>query len=231
MVDIVGMISQNQKRWDKMKIDPGRRHELEHVADILLPHKARFQGVEKLLIDKGFYVPWWAVAVIGTREAGEPPRLFEGQLGQGDPLGQVSRHEPAGRGPFFGADAWERSCLDSLIDCGPHAAKWKDWSPGGAATIFIMYNGLAYDRQGRPSPYAWSGSDQYTVGKVLVDHGPIEPVKDVQLGCMPLVKVMQEKDPIDVTFGFPGHAKTLEPQKPEHYKSFLDIFRDAFERL
>lgn len=231
MVDIPGMISLNQKRWERMNIRPNRLHEFERVADLLLPHmNTRFKTVEDFLLTKGFYVPRWAVAVIGVREAGEPPQLFRGQLGQGDPLGEVSRHEPAGRGPFFGADAWERSCYDSLIDCAPHAAKWKDWTPGGAATIFIMYNGLAYDRQGRPSPYAWSGTDQYDRGKVMRDHGPIEDVVDVQLGCMGLVKMLMDKDP-SLHFGFPATAGHVEPKTAEHYKSFIDLFKEAFERL
>ena len=70
----------------------------------------------------------------------------------------------------------------------------KDWSPGGTLTLLEKYNGLAYANAGRPSPYVWSGTDQYTRGKVLVDHGPIAEVVDVQLGCAGLLLAMAEID-------------------------------------
>lgn len=72
-----------------------------------------------------------------------------------------------GRGPFFGADAFYRAALDALIDCAPHAAKWTDWTAGGALTLLEEYNGLAYAARGVPSAYVWSGSDQYNSGNLL----------------------------------------------------------------
>jgi hypothetical protein len=67
-------------------------------------------------------------------------------------------------------------------------------------TLLEQYNGLSYANANRPSPYIWSGTDQYTIGKVLVDHGPIEEVVDKQLGCAGLIIAMMGLDR-SITFG------------------------------
>jgi len=147
-------------------------------------------------------VPWWFTAIVSEREYGGPPH-WDRQLGQGDPLHSVSHNDPAGRGPFLdhpgdtmpGNDAWTRCCLDALIDCAPHAARWTDWSPGGTLTIWEEYNGLGYAAHGVPSAYVWSGSDQYVSGKFVADHVYRPGVKDVQEGCAPLLARMMALDP------------------------------------
>jgi hypothetical protein len=76
------------------------------------------------------------------------PLLYDRQLGQGDPLGRASIHEPAGCGPFpdhpgdttLGNDASTRRCLDALIECGPYATTWTGWSPGGRLWLWQEYN-------------------------------------------------------------------------------------------
>ncbi len=199
MVDLIDIKRANAERWAKIEIRPSREVELREVAAVLVHWKNRFTVVETLLQKQGYYVPWWFIAIVGYREAGPPPRLFQGQLGQGDPLGEVSRHVPAGRGPFFGVDAWERSCLDALIDCAPHSAKNDDWSPGGTAVAFIKYNGLGYDEHGLVSPYAWSGSTAYVKGKYVRDGVLDRDVVDAQMGCMPILYFMMQ---LDHTIGF-----------------------------
>ena len=81
-------------------------------------------------------------------------------LAQGDPWNRVSVHVPAGRGPF---KSWEDAAVDALVNCSPYAARNKDWSIGGTLTMLEQYNGLGYAARGRPSPYVWSGTDQYLV--------------------------------------------------------------------
>ncbi len=201
-VNIPRLISRNQARWDAMKINPNRLNELTHTAERLHESKDRYVAVEQRLIKLGFYVPWWFTAICSEREYGGPPH-WDRQLSQGDPLSRRSWHEPAGRGPFLGADAWERGCLDALIDCAPHAAKWKDWSPGGTATIFEEYNGLGYAAMGVPSAYVWSGSNQYVSGKYVADHVYRAGVVDVQEGCMPILARMIAIDDT-IHFGMPA---------------------------
>ncbi len=217
MANIPNLIANNSRRWANMHIRADRLPALNATAKRLSAPdaRARYQGVTdrlarlvgtdpKILVA----VPWWFTAIVSEREYGGPPR-WDRQLGQGDPLHAVSHNDPAGRGPFLdhvgdttpGNDAWTRCCLDALIDCAPHAARWTDWSPGGTMTIWEEYNGLGYANMGVPSAYVWSGSDQYVSGKYVADHVYRANVVDVQEGCAPLLACMMVLDP---SIKFPG---------------------------
>jgi hypothetical protein len=75
----------------------------------------------------------------------------------------------------------------------------KDWSIGGTLTMLEEYNGLGYASRGRPSPYIWSGTDQYVSGKYVRD-GVYDPnAVDQQLGCAGLLMAMMALDPT-ITF-------------------------------
>lgn len=206
------LIARNAQRWSAMKLDPARIPRFDAIARDLtaLNPKKVYQEIEKAT-----KVPWWVVAVIHQRESNQN---FSTQLGQGDPLGHVSRHDPAGRGPFFNHpndpplhDAFYRAALDALIDCGPHAAKWPDWSVGGTLTLLEEYNGLGYAMRGVPSAYVWSGTDQYVSGKYIADHDYRAGVKDVQEGCAAIIVRMAMKDPT-IKFGL----VTVAPPAPKH---------------
>ena len=109
---------------------------------------------------------------------------------------RVSVHVPAGRGPF---GSWEDAAIDALVNCAPHAARNKDWSIGGTLAMLEQYNGLGYAARGRPSPYIWSGTDQYVSGKYVRD-GVYDPnAVDSQLGCAGLLMAMMALDPA-ITF-------------------------------
>lgn len=199
MVDIPALIKTNQHRWDTMKLDPSRIPRFDAIATRLCEPaaKARYQAVTGQVTRARYQpVPWWFVAVVSEREYGGPPH-WDKQLGQGDPLSQVSHNDPVGRGPFLAHptdtstdNPWLRCALDALIDCSPHAAKWNDWTPGGVMTIFEEYNGLGYAMRGVPSAYVWSGTDQYTSGKYVADHVYRQNVRDVQEGCAPIIARM-----------------------------------------
>jgi len=237
-VNIKDLVAKNQDRWDNMKLDPDRQATLEERANVLVKAKPRFQQVYAKLEKAGYTDPqWWFIAVCAEREAYGPPRCYTCQLAQGDPLGHKSTHVPIDRGPFLGPDAFDRGCLDALIDCPPHAAVWHDWTAGGAATIWEEYNGLGYAGRGVPSAYVWSGSNAYVSGKYVADHLYRANVKDVQEGCMPLVKAMMA---LDSSIKFEGKAGI--PYIPGHevktsmnYKgpapSIWQIFWDNFKNL
>lgn len=198
MINIPALTARNEARWRAMKIDQNRTPSFYATAKRLCDPSAKVRYQE---IARATSVPWFIVAVIHEREAGGPPH-WDKQLGQGDPLNQASRHDPKGRGPFFDhpddpplQNAFYRAALDALIDCGPYAAKWKDWTPGGALTLLEEYNGLGYAARGVPSAYVWSGTDQYVSGKYVADHVYRADVKDVQEGCAPILHAMMEIDP------------------------------------
>lgn len=199
MTDLAVLTRANAARWQNAKLTRGP--EFTPVAKRLVAPaaKARYQAIEAAT-----GVPWFIIAVIHQRESSQD---WTTQLAQGDPLNKVSRNDPAGRGPFLnhpddppGQDAFYRGALDALIDCGPYAAKWKDWSPGGAMTLLEQYNGLGYANMGVPSAYIWSGTDQYKSGKYIRDHVYDPSVVDSQLGCAGLLMAMMAIDPT-ITFG------------------------------
>ena len=133
-------------------------------------------------------VPWAIVAVIHEREASQS---WKANLAQGDPWNKVSIHVPRGRGPF---KSWEDAAIDALANCAPYAAKWGDWSIGGALTLLEEYNGLGYAARAKPSPYVWASTDQYVKGKYVAD-GHYDPnAIDHQLGCAALLSRMKLLD-------------------------------------
>ncbi|WP_315704528.1 MULTISPECIES: hypothetical protein [unclassified Bradyrhizobium] len=184
----------NACRWNKAK--PVR--DFVSVAQRMVAKKARYQAVEKVT-----RVPWPVIAVIHERECSQS---WGGSLAQGDPWNKVSVHVPAGRGPF---GSWEEAAVDALVNCPPHAARWKDWSVAGALTLLEQYNGLGYARRGVPSPYVWAGTNQYRAGKYVRD-GVYDPVAvDRQLGCAGLLMAMMGLDP-SITFP-PSETASVRP--------------------
>ena len=181
MPDIAALTARNTARFDKARITRGP--EFAAVAKRLVAAKSRYQAVSERT-----GVPWFVIAVIHEREASQD---WNTQLGQGDPLNQVSRHDPKGRGPF---NTWEDGAYDALVLCPPFATKWKDWSPGGTMTLLESYNGFGYANKGIPSPYVWSGTDQYVSGKYVADHVFDPAVVDKQLGCAGLILAMRALD-------------------------------------
>jgi len=183
----------NAERLRKAKL----LRSLYPAAKRLVAAKLRYQSVARRT-----GVPWPIIAVIHERESSQS---WSRSLAQGDPWDRLSVHVPAGRGPFA---SWEDAAVDALVNCAPHAARWRDWSIGGALTLLEQYNGLGYARRGVPSPYVWAGTDQYRAGKYVRD-GVYDPQAiDRQPGCAGLLKAMMEIDP---TISFADGPREAEP--------------------
>jgi lysozyme family protein len=186
MTDIVALKSANTKRWANARLT----RNLAATAKSLVAGKPRYQTVEAKT-----GVPWFVIAVIHERESSQ--NWFE-SLAQGDPWNRVSVHVPKGRGPF---QSWEEAAIDALVNCAPCAARNKDWSIGGSLTELEQYNGLGYASRGVPSPYLWSGTNQYKSGKYVRD-GVYDPIAvDSQPGCAGLLLAMMA---LDRTISFDG---------------------------
>ncbi len=183
MLDLTALKASNEKRWAAAKLTTKRASEFKAPAQKAVDNKARYQSIQARNT-----VNWVFIAVSHYRES---TQNFNRSLAQGDPWNKISTHVPTGRGPFA---SFEDAAVDALVKCAPHAARNTDWSIGGMLTLLEQYNGLAYANANRPSPYIWSGTDQYTIGKVVVDHGPIEPIVDKQLGCAGLILAMMNLD-------------------------------------
>lgn len=187
MSGVATLATDNAARWAKAKLTRGP--ELASVAKRLVAAKARYQAVAA-----STGVPWFFIAVAHERESSQS---WTGSLAQGDPWNRKSTHVPAGRGPF---SSWEAAAVDALVNCSPFAARNKDWSVGGTLAMLEKYNGVGYANKGLPSPYVWSGTDQYSRGKYVAD-GKFDPnVVDKQLGCAGLIMAMMQIDP-SIQFG------------------------------
>lgn len=197
MVDLHALTRANATRWANAKLI--RKAEATRVAARLCAARPRYQAVER---ETG--VPWAAIAVIHEREASQDWRA---SLAQGDPWNRASIHVPAGRGPFA---SWEAAAIDALVKCPPFLARHKDWSIAAALTALETYNGIGYAARGLPSPYVWSGTDQYRAGKYVRD-GVYDPGKiDPQLGCAALLIALME---LESEIGF---ARPDGTDRPKH---------------
>ena len=182
MADLTALKAANARRWANARL----KRDFTAIARRLIEPAAK---IKYQAVAKKTGVPWWFIAVVHEREASQ---RWDTQLGQGDPLHQISSHVPTGRGPFA---AWEDGAYDALVNCHPFAARNKDWSAGGSLTMLEEYNGLGYANRGFPSPYVWSGTDQYSSGKYVRD-GVFDPqIVDQQLGCAGLLLTMSTRDP------------------------------------
>jgi len=183
MVDIIELKAANLARWKAAEVSPLLIHYIDGVSHKLVAAKARYQAVEAKTS-----VPWAVVAVIHERESSQS---WLASLAQGDRWDRVSIHVPRGRGPFA---SWEAAAEDALVICPPHAARWTDWSIGGALTLLEQFNGLGYAARGLPSPYVWASTNQYHSGKYIAD-GHFDPhAIDHQIGCSALLNRMSAID-------------------------------------
>lgn len=171
----------NLKRFTSVKLTKN----YSSIVNKMLANKARYVNVQNKT-----GVPWPVIAAIHVREAS---MSFNTQLAQGDPLSHVSTHVPRGQGPYFGPDAWERAALIALEDTG--GTRWIDWTAGGWTTFLEKYNGLGYANKGRPSPYVWAGTNQYTSGKYVADGQYSASAVDIQPGCANLILALAKLDP------------------------------------
>lgn len=210
MADLVRLKDANVRRWKAANLTRGP--EFLPVAKRLVAGKDRY-----LTVSKRTGIPWPFIAVTHQRESSQN---WSRSLAQGDLWDRVSTHVPRGRGPFT---SWEAAAYDALVNCSPYAARNKDWSIGGLLTLLEQYNGLGYVNKGLPSPYIWSGTDQYSRGKYVADGVFDASAVDKQLGCAGLIMAMMSLDS-SITFTGaaitqnttlpPANPVTLSPNKP-----------------
>jgi lysozyme family protein len=202
MVDLNALSAANATRWANAKLT--RKAEASNTAARLYKTKQRYEAVAAKT-----GVPWPVIAAIHEREASQD---WKASLAQGDPWNRVSVHVPAGRGPF---NSWEAAAVDALVECPPFLARHKDWSLAGTLTALETFNGIGYAARGVPSPYLWSGTDQYRSGKYVRD-GVYDPSKvDPQLGCAAIIKALMSLDP-SITFVISRTATGTSAHNPDH---------------
>lgn len=216
ITDIPKLQQANAKRWAVAKIT--RSTEYNTPVARALAAKDRYKAIE---VATG--VSWVFIAIAHYRECSQN---FSLSLAQGDDWSKVSRHVPAGRGPF---KSFEEAAVDALVNCPPYASHNKDWSLPGMLTIEELYNGPGYANRGVPSPYIWSGTDQYTRGKYVAD-GVYDPnTVDKQLGAAGFILSLAQRDPSIVSHTpvaptlppLTQIAPTASPDLPERILDWL----------
>jgi lysozyme family protein len=220
MADLVALRAANASRWAKAKLTRGS--EFSRPAGIAFANKSRYLAIARRagMPDIG----WVFIAVSHYRESSQD---FTKNLGQGDPLGKITTHVPADRGPFLGPSAFEDGAVDALVNCAPYAARLTDWTAAGMLTNLERYNGLGYANgpvtkkngavvaryPSQPSAYVWSGTDQYVRGKYVAD-GVFDPAAvDKQLGVAGLILALMQLDPTIVFSDAPAPQASV-PASP-----------------
>jgi lysozyme family protein len=203
------------------RVRPERWAEVDHVVDGLLGGRERYRAAGD---EVG--VPWPVVAVLHSLEASLD---FERHLHNGDPLSGRTVHEPAGR-PVGGSPpfSWHASAVDALRASG--LSRGRDW--GLAATLYRLErtNGWGY-RLHHPevlSPYLWSFSEHYDLGKYVADGRWSGTAVSRQPGAAVLLRRLAERgevafDEIPVGPLIPYSADGVVPRADE-LQAFLNTF-------
>ena len=161
--------------YSTMVIKPSKFAEAQVIANTIIKHRARYENP--------CGVPWYFVAILHIREAGGVPD-FTRYLGNGQCLNAITTAVPAGRGPF---KTFEEGVIDALVLMGYD--KIKDWSVERMLWLFEKFNGLGYFGK-HNSPYVWSWSNLYSVGKFDVDGHYVATLVDEQPGAAVLLKII-----------------------------------------
>lgn len=129
----------------------------------ILANKKRYEAVAAKT-----HVPWFLLAAIHGLEASFN---FSTCLHNGDPLGKITVHVPAGRGPFH---TWEEAAVDALRYDGLSGRD--NWSVAKCLQFAEKYNGTGYLKRHPEtlSPYLWCCTNMYAKGKYVAD-GKYDP--------------------------------------------------------
>lgn len=180
-------------RWHKAKLKPSWEISLNKAVMLYLQTQERYEKVARLRHDG---VPGPVIFALHYRESSNS---FKCHLHEGSSLLHRTRYVPRGRlpAPDEPPYEWEHSAEDAIYVCDKLQGPWTDvpWS----LDKIERYNGWGYRKLGVPSPYLWSGTDIYTAGKYVSDGHYSSAAIDQQLGCVAILKRMQEKG-IDIKF-------------------------------
>jgi lysozyme family protein len=111
---------------------------------------------------------------------------FSRQLLNGEHFNQETTLVPKGLGPW---PSWEVSTRDAMNLT--KLSSVKNWNLELLLFYAERHNGFGYYHKSVPSPYLWSGTDQYTSGKYVAD-GSYDPSKvDQQAGVVALLKGLE----------------------------------------
>lgn len=170
----------------RMSIKEGWKNRYTVRAKQILKNKSIYEEVENLT-----GVPWAMVAALHERESS---CNFKTHLHNGDSLQRRTYHVPAGRPLGNPPFTWMESAEDALKMKGLHNIS--NWTPERICYEMERYNGFGYRmyHPGTLSPYLWSGTNLYSMGKYIADGRWSSSTSDPQLGTVPLYLTLLEQD-------------------------------------
>ncbi len=172
--------------WNTIIIKPDFEDRAKLIANKIALNKSRYG-----LITEATGVPWFMVGMLHNMECG---LNFDFCLMNGQPLNKITTMEPKGHGPW---NTWEQSAIDAIRY--DNMDDNKDWSIEKVLFYCESFNGWGY-RLFHPtvnSPYVWSGSNLYRIGKYDVDSHFNPNIVSDQVGCALILKKLNCFEAID----------------------------------
>lgn len=197
--------------WAEMAIRKDNIDDADRIVDKITENKGRYQ-----IVEAACDVPWYVIAVIHSLEASGK---FNRHLHNGDPLTAKTVNVPPGR-PLTGEPpfSWEESALDALQYDGLIGNS--DWSIEHIMYVLERFNGWGY-RKYHPevkSPYLWSFSNHYLMGKYVADGKWSSTTVSKQCGSMVIVRRLVDGGHISL-FRDAGQNRNQQADLPRAEKS------------
>lgn len=174
-------------RWSQIKIKPQFEIAANKAVMLYERNTSRYETVEKMR-SNGVSAP-----VLFALHYRESDNDFTCHPHEGSSLAHRTRYVPKGRlpPPKEPPYKWEVSAEDAYYVADRLQGDWSDmvW----AFNSIERFNGMGYKKRGIPSPYVWSGTQYYTSGKFVSDGHFSASAVDKQLGCLAILKRMQER--------------------------------------
>lgn len=184
----VRSIGFQSNRWHSAQLNRRDMIALDQCVALYLRHRETYERLERLRPNG---VPAPVIFALHYRESSNN---FGRHLHEGSRLTHRTLYVPKNRLPPPKNPPYDfvTSAEDALYTY-EKLDKW-DWnSMESALQASESYNGLGYQRKGVPSPYLWSGTNQYTRGKYVADGRYSDTAVDQQLGVVAILKRMIER--------------------------------------
>lgn len=210
-LSFVALRDEYARLWADMRINAGKSGAINAGARLILAGKDAYKEVEQHL-----GVPWWFVGIVHKMEGN---CNWNTHLHNGDSLKRRTVNVPANR-PLKGSPpfSWQESAEDALVMKRYHEVT--DWSIEHVCYLLERYNGTGYRRYHPEtlSPYLWSYSTHYTIGKYVTDGTYDASAVSGQAGAMPLLKKLIDLDS-SIRFDEVPEVVAVEPVADEFRKT------------
>jgi lysozyme family protein len=194
--NLAALHDEYQRFYDLCETAAAHKSDVDKAANRVIAGKARYQTVSGRL---GGHVPWPFIGITHLLEAncnfgrhlhnGDP--MMSGP--PGSPVWLRTTHKPPNRPAVWPAppnepDPWVWSAMDAIRIEG--FADQEDWSTPAMLFRFERFNGMGYRQFRNPSPYLWSFSQIYRMGKFDSDGHYSPTLVSDQCGCALVLKAI-----------------------------------------